>query len=103
MNTTGRDYKREAATESDERKRNRAARNRARRKVRNQLTEKYGAAQADRMMQGKDVDHKKPLSQGGAKTSDSNLRLRSEHANRADKGTIFKGKKTTRPKNPLKD
>ena len=103
MNTTGRDYKREAETESDERKRNRAARNRARRKIRKQLTEKHGAAVADKMMNGKDVDHKKPLSQGGSATSSSNLRLRDPSENRSDKGTIFRGKKTTRPKDPMKD
>ena len=103
MNTTGRDYKREAATESDERRANRAARNRARRKVRKQLTAKHGAAVADRMMDGMDVDHKKPLSQGGSKTASSNLRLRDPSENHSDKGSIFKGKKTTRPKNPLKD
>ena len=50
---------------------------------------------------GKDVDHKKPLALGGS-SSKSNLRLRSQHANRSDKSTIFKGKKTTRPKNPRK-
>ena len=101
MNTTGRDYKREAKTESPERRKHRAERNKARRAFHRQLTDKYGEAVADKMMKGKDVDHKKPLSQGGS-TKMSNLRLRSEHSNRADKGTIFKGKKTTRPKNPLK-
>lgn len=102
MNTTGRDYKREAATESPKRKKQRAERNRARRAMLRQLTDKHGAAVAKRMMEGKDVDHKKPLAQGGTSKM-SNLRLRSQKANRSDKGTIFKGKRTTRPKNPLKD
>lgn len=32
---------------------------------------------------GKDVDHIKPLSKGGAETKRSNLRVRTEHANRS--------------------
>lgn len=94
-----RNYAREAALESPERRRLRAERKRARRDVERRLTQKYGAAVAARMMAGKDVDHKRPLSQGGG-SSAGNLRLRDPHANRADKGTIFKGRKTTRPKHP---
>jgi hypothetical protein len=100
MNTTGRDYKREAATESPKRRRERAERNRARRAMMKQLTEKHGKAVAERMMHGKDVDHKKPLGIGGS-NKPSNWRLRSEHSNRADKKGL--GGRTTRPKNPLKD
>jgi hypothetical protein len=33
----------------------------------------------------KDIDHKKPLVKGGAETALSNLRPRSEHANRSYK------------------
>jgi hypothetical protein len=33
---------------------------------------------------GKDIDHKKPLRDGGAGTKLSNLRVRSVHANRGD-------------------
>jgi hypothetical protein len=98
-----RDYARESETESDERKRNRAARNRARRKVRKQLTEKHGAAVADKMMANKDVGHKKALALGGSKTNLSNLKLQDPSENRSDKRGLFTGKKTTRPKNPLKD
>lgn len=94
-----RDYAREAALESPARRRARAERKRARRLVEKNLTAKYGAAVAHKMMAGKDVDHKRPLSQGGS-SKISNLRLRNASENRADKGTIFKGKKTTRPKNP---
>jgi hypothetical protein len=97
-----RDYTRERLNESQARKDGRAARNRARRKVLNQLTEKHGRAVAERMMKGKDVDHKKPVAQGGS-NSMSNLRLRDRKENQSDKGTIFKGKRTTRPKNPRKN
>lgn len=94
-----RDYAREAALESPQRRRARAERKRARRAKMAELTARYGAAKAADMMQGMDVDHKKPLAQGGG-GSLKNLRLRDPHENRADKGTIFKGKKTTRPKHP---
>lgn len=65
------------------------------------LTEKYGATQASHMMAGKDVDHKKSLAEGGS-NNPANLRLRDAHNNRADKH-MFKGKRTTRPKNPERD
>lgn len=95
-----RDYRREAATESPQRRRDRAERNRARRAMEKQLTDKYGRAVAERMLRGKDVDHRVPLGVGGS-NNPSNLRLRDAHANRADKRGL--GGRTTRPKNPLKD
>ena len=69
-----RDYSQEKKT-SDARgeKPKRAARNRAR----------LGMEKAGLVKKGQDVDHKKPLSQGGAKTDRSNLRVVSEHANRS--------------------
>lgn len=96
-----RDYKREALLESPKRRRDRAARNKARRDVMRKLTEKHGKAVAERMMAGKDVDHKKPLSEGGS-NNPSNWRLRDATDNRSDKH-MFKGKRTTRPKNPERD
>lgn len=68
-----RDYKREAAMESDKRKEERAARNRARR-----LMEKKHGKEA---LKGKDVDHKKRLDKGGTNAA-SNLRVRDPVANR---------------------
>lgn len=85
--------------ESPQRKKARTERNRARASMLRQLTSRHGSVKAKAMMKGKDVDHIKPLALGG-KGSLSNLRLRNKHANRADKSTIFRGKKTTRPKNP---
>lgn len=102
MPSKPRDYAREAATESPERRRARALRKKARRMMLRQLTEKHGKAVAERMLDGKDVDHKKALGNGGS-NSVTNLRLRDPHANRADKRGLFTGKKTTRPRNPLKD
>ena len=74
---TGRDYRGDTAYEAlPAQVKNRAARNAARAKV----TEKLGKA----AVEGKDVDHKKPLAEGG--TNDlKNLRLRSVAANRARK------------------
>ena len=71
-----RDYKQEKKT-SDARgeKPKRAARNRAR-----LLMEKAGMVKKG---DGKDVDHKTPLSEGGAMTAKSNLRVRSASANRS--------------------
>lgn len=68
-----RDYKHEAAIESEKRKEDRAARNRARRAA----EKKFGKA----AIAGKDVDHKKPLRSGGTNAS-SNLRPRDPDANR---------------------
>ena len=46
---------------------------------------------------GKDIDHKKPLRKGGS-TAESNTRVRSKTANRADngskKGMTRKGKRS---------
>ena len=69
-----RDYKQEAATESPERKKFRAERNAARRTL-----EHMGLVHKG---DGKDVDHKRPLSKGGSNTV-GNLRVRSAHANRS--------------------
>lgn len=62
-----------------EQKKNRAARNQARREAnRKGITHKGD---------GKDVDHKRPLSQGGS-NSQSNRRVISRHANRKSGGRI---------------
>ena len=58
-------------------KKKRAARNRARTKMRNKL----GAA----AIRGKDVDHKRPLRSGGSNGT-KNLRLQSPSKNRANNG-----------------
>lgn len=96
-----RDYVNERLNESPQRKQARKDRNKARRTILKELTAKYGSVKANHMMKGKDVDHKKPIALGGS-TARSNLRLRGHKANISDKSTIFKGKKTTRPKNPRK-
>lgn len=67
-----RNYKQEAATESPKRKHDRAERNAARRQL-----EKEGKVHKG---DGKQVDHKTPLSKGGS-NSRGNLRVRSQHAN----------------------
>lgn len=61
---------------TEEQKKNRAQRNKARR----MLIKEGVAAKGD----GKDVDHIKPMRNGGTSTR-SNLRMRSKSANRADK------------------
>jgi hypothetical protein len=61
---------------SDEQKKNRAQRNKARRL----MVREGKAAKGD----GKDVDHITPLRSGGTSTK-SNLRIRSKSANRSDK------------------
>lgn len=65
-------------------KKKRAARN----KARNAAIKKGTAKKGD----GKDVDHKKPLSKGGSKKL-SNTRVRSRKANRAAGGKMGKKKK----------
>lgn len=72
-----RDYKKEYANyhSKPEQKKNRAKRNNARRKF-----EREGRVHKG---DGKDVDHKNPLRNGGS-NSDSNLRVRSKHTNRGD-------------------
>lgn len=102
MNTTGRNYKREQEGESQARKDGRAARNRARRKMFNHLAKKHGEAVAKRMMDGKDVGHKKAHALGGS-INLSNLKLQDPGDNQSDKRGLFDGKRTTRPKNRLKD
>jgi hypothetical protein len=80
MATKKRDYSYDTAYESSpEQIKNREARNLARAHAKKRL----GAS----TVKGKDVDHIKPLSRGGAK-SDGNTRLRSVHSNRGDK-TMF--------------
>jgi hypothetical protein len=73
-----RDYKREYANYQGkpEQLKNRAKRNAARAKMM-----KAGRVQKG---DGKDVDHKQPLSKGGS-TSTSNLKVTSVHANRSYK------------------
>jgi hypothetical protein len=66
----------------------RAARVKARRKM-----EKKGLV---RKGDGKDVDHKRPLRNGGT-SSDSNIRVRSKSANRADNGK-YKGQPADKPR-----
>ena len=67
-----RDYQQEYASESPERRRNRAKRNSARR----ELTKAGLVRKGD----GKAVDHKTPLSKGGS-NSKSNLRVRDFNKN----------------------
>ena len=62
---------------SAEQKKNRAARNTARRRA----ERKGQVSKGD----GKDIDHKKPLRSGGSNSA-SNTRVRSRSANRADNG-----------------
>jgi 5-methylcytosine-specific restriction endonuclease McrA len=97
-----RDWKRERSLESPAYKKSRLERKRARYHYMVELAKKVGIVEAKRRMAGMDLDHKHPLAQGGSNTS-SNLRLRSVHSNRADKGSIFKGKRTTRPKHPQRN
>jgi len=68
-----RDYKREYAQESDERKKDRAQRNKARRMMEREV--------GKMALKGKDVDHKKPLRNGGT-TTRSNIKAASPEANR---------------------
>lgn len=80
-----RDYRHEydAYQGKPEQIKNRAKRNAARAKM-----EKAGRVSKG---DGKDVDHKRPLSKGGS-TSVDNLRVTSEHANRS-----YKRQKDRRP------
>lgn len=73
-----RDYKREYENYqgTEEQKKNRAQRNKARRL----MVREGRAAKGD----GKDVDHITPMRSGGTSTK-SNLRMRSKSANRSDK------------------
>lgn len=67
-----RDYVQERLTESPERKKARAARNRARAQLMKEGLVRKG--------DGKEVDHRTPLSKGGS-NSRGNLRVRSASAN----------------------
>ena len=71
-----RPYKKEYANETEERKKQRAKRNNARRKMKRKGLVTTG--------DGKDVDHKTPLSKGGS-NSDSNLRAVPAKKNRSYK------------------
>ena len=73
-----RNYKQEAATEPKVRKQYRLERN----KARNELIKEGKVARGD----GKEVDHKVPLSKGGS-AARSNLRVRSASANHSYKRT----------------
>lgn len=73
-----RNYKQEMATATARGEdKDRAQRNKARR----QAIKKHGKT----ALAGKDVDHKKPMREGG-KTVAGNVRLRSRSANRSDNG-----------------
>jgi len=67
-----RNYKQEAAAENDERRKQRASRNKARREM-----IKDGRV---RRNDGRQVDHIKPLSKGGS-NGKKNLRVRSQKSN----------------------
>jgi hypothetical protein len=72
-----RDYKREYNTyhSRTEQKRNRAARNLWNRRLKNKVPA------------GKEIDHKKPLGNGGSNTR-MNIRYRNVSSNRADKSAV---------------
>lgn len=74
-----RDYQKEYANESAERRKNRAKRNKARRQL-----EREGKV---RKGDGKVVDHKKPLSKGGS-TARSNLRVKSKASQDSQGGKL---------------
>ena len=71
----------------------RSQRNKGRRKKLAELTKKYGAAKAKKMMEGKDVDHVKPIKKGGTNSS-RNLRLSKPSKNRSDKKMVGRKTKT---------
>jgi len=81
--STGRDYTYDKAYNKKTVK-DRVARNKARRMVKSSLAKKHGATKAASMMKGKDVDHKKPIKNGGT-TTRKNIRLMSRSKNRAKK------------------
>lgn len=68
-----RNYKREAAQEDEQRKQDR----RDRMKARYDMEKKHGKA----ALKGKDIDHKKPLRDGGGNSA-SNLRVADPKKNR---------------------
>lgn len=69
---------------TDEEKKKRNQRNVARARVFRDLREKYWPSKAKKMMEWKDVDHKKPLSKWWSNEL-SNLRLISRKLNRSRK------------------
>lgn len=83
-----RNYKQEAASEDSQRKEHRRERNQARRAM-------ISAGKVERN-DGKDVNHKTPLSQGGSNTM-ANLNVKSASRNRSyprnPDGSMKKGKK----------
>lgn len=81
--STGRDYTYDKAYNKRTVK-DRVARNKARAMVKKKLAKKYGKKKAASMMNGKDVDHRKAIKQGG-KSVLSNLRLQSKSKNRGRK------------------
>lgn len=79
--STGRDYTKDKLYNKKTVK-DRVLRNAARREMTEFLTKKHGAATAKKLMRNMDVDHKKPVSQGGTNRL-SNLRLQSKSKNRS--------------------
>lgn len=79
--STGRDYSKDKLYNKKTVK-DRALRNAARREMTEFLTKKHGASKAKKLMRNMDVDHKKPVSQGGTNRL-SNLRLQSKSKNRS--------------------
>lgn len=79
-----RDYKREYANETAERKKNRAKRNKARRQLMREGKLKKG--------DGKVADHKRHLSKGGS-TSRSNIRVQSRSTSNKQGGRVKNGKR----------
>lgn len=63
----------------------RSKRNQARAIMEDVLTDRYGEARAKKMMEGKDVAHKVPLTKGGT-NAPSNLKLQSQAENRGRSG-----------------
>ena len=88
-NASARSKQQRAYNSTPKAKKERAARN----KARSQAMAKGKVSKGD----GKDIDHKKPLRKGGS-TAESNTRVRSKTANRADngskKGMTRKGKRS---------
>lgn len=83
--STGRSYVYDTKYQSSpEQRRNRSNRNKARRKILNSLAKKHGLSVAKKIMNGKDVDHIRPIKKGGSNRR-GNLRLISRSKNRARK------------------
>lgn len=82
-----RDYKQEARTESDERRKSRAKRNAARRA--------FEKALGRDIPEGYDVDHKRPLSKGGSNQR-RNLQLQRSSSNRSYPRTSKGGMRSSR-------